>query len=129
MSTYLNGVEALQTATISSGTSLSNAIDIASVFKSDARAASLFGFVMPSGWNAAGLTILASYDNGVTFVPMKSLYDGTEITYVVNASGYFPLPNPQIFAAVPMIKLQSGTTAAPVNQAADRAIQLVLRST
>jgi len=128
MTTFLNGVEALQTATISSGTSLSNAIDIASVFKSDARAASLFGIVMPSGWDAAGLTILASFDYGVTFVPMKSLYDGTEITYVVNASGYFPLPNPQIFAAVTNIKVQSGTSASPVNQTADRAIQLVLRS-
>ena len=128
MATYLNGVEALQTATISSGTSLSNAVDISSVFKSDSRAAGLFGFIMSSGWDAALLTILASFDGGTTYIPMKSLYDGTEITYTVNASGYFPLPNPQVFAAVTNIKLQSGISASPVNQTADRAIQLVLRS-
>ena len=105
---------------ISNGTSLSNAVPVIGL--------KLFGIVMPSGWDAAGITILASFDNGSTFVPMKSLYDGTEITYVVNASGYFPLPNPQIFAAVTNIKVQSGTSASPVNQTADRAIQLVLRS-
>lgn len=105
---------------ISNGTSLSNAVPVIGL--------KLFGIVMPSGWDAAGLTILASYDNGSTYIPMKSVYDGTEITYVVNASGYFPLPNPQVFAAVTNIKVQSGTSASPVNQTADRAIQLVLRS-
>lgn len=105
---------------ISSGTSLSNAVPVIGL--------KIFGFLMPSGWDAAALTVLVSMDYGVTYVPMKSLYDGTEITSVVNASGYFPLPNPQVFAAVTNIKLQSGTSASPVNQTADRAIQLVLRS-
>ncbi|MER2520291.1 MAG: hypothetical protein ABTQ34_06350 [Bdellovibrionales bacterium] len=112
--------EELLNATVSSGASLSGAMRLGGL--------RLFGFIMPSSWDAAELTVLGSFDGGTTFVPIKSSYDGTEITFVVNASGFFPLPNPQIFAAVPMIKLQSGTSASPVNQAADRAIQLVLRS-
>lgn len=105
---------------IASGASLSNGVDLG-VLK-------LFGFIMPAGWDAAALTVLASFDGGTTYIPMKSLYDGTEITYVVNASGYFPLPNPQVFAAVTNLKVQSGTSASAVNQTADRNIQLVLRS-
>lgn len=112
--------EELQTATIASGTSLSNAVNLGGL--------RLFGFVMPSSWTTAALTILASFDNGSTYVSMESLYDGTEITYTVLPPGYYPLPNPQIFAAVTNIRIQSGTSSAPVNQAADRAIQLVLRS-
>ncbi len=112
--------EDLPIALIASGTSLSNGINLGGL--------RLFGIVMPSGWDAAGLTILASYDNGSTYIPMKSFYDGTEITYVVNATGYFPIPNPQVLAAATNIKIQSGTSASPVNQTADRSIQLVLRS-
>lgn len=112
--------EELLSAAISSGTSLSNGINLGGL--------RLFGFVMPSGWDAAALTFLVSYDNGSTYIPMKSVYDGTEITYVVNASGFYPLPNPQVFAAVTNIKAQSGPSSSPVNQTADRAIQLVLRS-
>lgn len=110
----------IMTATIASGSSLSGAVNL--------EFNRLFGFIMPSGWDAASLTFLASYDNGSTYIPMKSVYDGTEITYVVNASGFYPLPNPQVFAAVTNIKAQSGPSSSPVNQTADRAIQLVLRS-
>jgi hypothetical protein len=110
----------LTSATIANGASLSNSISLGGL--------RLFGFIMPNAWTTAGLTVLASLDLGATFVPMKSLYDGTEITYVVNASSYFPIPNPQVLAAVPMIKLQSGSSAVPVNQGADRSIGLVLRS-
>lgn len=112
--------EELVIATISSGTSLSNSINLGGL--------RFFGFLMPSGWDAAALTVLASFDNGATFVQMKSAYDGTEITYVVSPPGFYPLPNPQVLAAVPMLKIQSGTSASPVNQTADRVIQLVLRS-
>lgn len=112
--------EELQTATISSGASLSNAVNLGGL--------RLFGFIMPSSWTTAALTILASFDNGSTYVTMESVYDGSEITYAVSPPGYYPLPNPQIFAAVTNLKVQSGTSALPVNQGADRTIQLVLRS-
>jgi len=107
-------------AAIASGTSLSNAVNLGGL--------RLFGFIMPSGWTTAALTFLASFDNGSTYVTMESVYDGTEITYTVSPPGYYPLPNPQIFAAVTDMKVQSGPSSAPVNQTADRAIQLVLRS-
>jgi len=111
--------EDFPSALITSGTSLSNSVNLGGL--------RLFGFIMPSGWDAALLTVLVSFDNGATYVMMESLYDGSELTYTVNASGYFPLPNPQVFAAVTNIKLQSGPSASPVNQTADRSIQLVLR--
>ena len=128
-----DSAEELVTATIGSGTSLSNGVNLQRLIdptsgENKRCGLRLFGFIMPSGWDSAALTVLASYDAGTTWGPMKSLYDGTEITYVVNASGFFPLPNPQIFAAAPMIKIQSGTSASRVDETADRAIQLVLRS-
>jgi hypothetical protein len=88
----------------------------------------LFGFIMPAAWTTANLTFLVSFDNGATWEPLKSMYDGSEVIAVVGAGGYYPLPDPRLFAAVPMVKLQSGVTGATVNQAAVRTIKLVLRS-
>ncbi len=108
----------LQTTTISSGAFLSNAVNLGGL--------RLFGLIMPAAWDAAAVTVLASFDGGATW---NNIYDaaGNEYTIIVGASRHVIL-DPTAFAAIPMIKIQSGTSASPVNQTADRAIQLILRS-
>lgn len=105
-------------ASILNGQSLSGAISLGGV--------RLFGLVMPAAWTAAVVTFQASFDNGATWV---SMYDasGNELSVTVGASRYVAL-DPVYFAAVPMIRLRSGTAAAPVNQGQDSPISLVLRS-
>lgn len=106
------------TASIASGTSISGAINLGGL--------RLFAIVMPSSWTTANLTFQASYDGGTTWVNM---YDasGTELNITASASRMIYL-DPYIFSSVPMIKVRSGTSASPVNQAADRTITLVLRA-
>lgn len=116
-------------ATIPSGQSLSNAIDLTQFSSpSSFSQTSLFGFFMPDAWTAASLTLVVKKPSTGVYVPMGSLYDGTEITNVVTAGMYFPFPSPIILASCADIKLQSGTSASPVNQTADRIFELVLRS-
>jgi len=111
-------------ATIASGESLSDAIDM-SAFATNKDNYRLFDLSMPEEWTTANLTFQTSYD-GVTY---KNFQDGqgTEITIVAIANVNITL-DPAIFAAVPYIKVRSGTRATPVNQAAARDILLVLRS-
>ncbi|GIQ73197.1 hypothetical protein [Bradyrhizobium sp. RD5-C2] len=83
------------------------------------------GILMPAaGWDAAALTFLASVD-GQNF---SSVYDssGNELTVQVAASRYIYL-DPTAFVGVNQIKVRSGTSAAPVNQTAARALTLVTR--
>lgn len=86
----------------------------------------LFGLVMPAAWTAAVITFLVSFDGGATW---SNMYDknGAEISVAAGVSRYIAL-DPAEFAAVPMIKLRSGTAAAPVNQVAAASISLILRS-
>lgn len=88
----------------------------------------LFGIIMPEGWTDASISFLVSFDSGISWSPLKSLYDGSEVSGVVGVNGYFPVPDPRLFSAIPMIKIQSGSSAAPVAQEADRILTLVLRS-
>jgi len=107
---------ALFTATIANGQSLSGAIAIGNDV--------LVGLVMPAVWTAADLTLDSSAD-GATY---NNVYDryGTEYTLLVDASRFIPL-NPVDFAAMPYLKIRSGTAGAPVNQGGDRIITLVTR--
>ena len=113
----------IQTVTIASGASLSGAADFTafSVNKDNYR---LFGIIMPSSWTAASITFQVSFDN----VLFNDFYDinGNEVTVYASSSKAFYL-DPVIFASIPYIKVRSGTSAAPVNQAADRTIGLVAR--
>jgi hypothetical protein len=108
----LNGA----TVTISSGGSLSAAIDLANQ--------GLVRIVMPAGWDAAVITLQSSFD-GVTY---NNLYDqwGGEYTIQAAASRSIVLV-PADFVAMRYIKLRSGTSGTPVNQTADRIITILSR--
>jgi len=108
----------VETATVTSGTSLSGAVNLGGL--------RLFGLSMPSVWTAAVLTFQSSCDNGVTW---QNMYDasGNEITVSVAASRNVAL-DPVLFSAVPMLKVRSGTAASPVNQGQDSLVSLVLRT-
>jgi hypothetical protein len=105
-----------KTATIAAGASLSDAVDI--------DGWKFMAFEMPAEWDAASMTYQASIDN-VTF---KDLYmDGAEVTGTVTASKVCAVNlNALAFAAVRYIKIRSGTAATPVNQTAERKINVWL---
>ena len=112
--------------TIASGASLSNSINLNKMDGVKKVGLRLFGIVIPSAWTAANLTFQTSYD-GVTY---QNLYDkdGSEETVTVTDTDTSIWLNPATFAAVPFLKIRSGTSGTPVNQAAARDILLVLRS-
>jgi len=116
-------------ATIAINTSLSGAIRLTGVTSNDGatvpRDYRLCGIVMPATWTTANLTFQTSVD-GVTY---QNFYDaaGTEVAVVAAASRTIYL-DPAIFAAVPYLKVRSGTSGTAVNQAAARTIGLILRA-
>ena len=108
------------TATIANAASLSGEIDLEG-FK-------LMALLMPGAWTAAALTFQASDVAGGTFL---DVYDdaGTEVTATVAASRAIGLDAilPEL-AAIRFLKIRSGTTGTPVNQAAARTLTLVLKA-
>ncbi|MDD3371026.1 MAG: hypothetical protein PHE27_04270 [Alphaproteobacteria bacterium] len=103
--------------TIASGTSLTNTINL--------KGLRLFAIAMPSSWTAARLTFQVSPDCGTTWY---DLYDanGTEITATAAASTCVVL-SPVQFSSFQYVRLRSGASGSPVNQADDREISLILR--
>lgn len=102
------------TVTISSGTSLSAAVDMAGF--------TLVGIFMPAAWTAAGLTFQASTAFAGTF---QNLYtaSGTEYSVTTDASRHVIIPYAD-FLGVRFLKVRSGTSGAAVNQGADRTMTL-----
>ena len=100
---------------IASGASLS-----AGLFLGGMR---LVGIEMPSTWTAANITFEASPD-GVTY---NKLYDqdGTEVI-VTAATDRFITVFATYLAGTRYLKVRSGTSGTPVNQAADRTLRLIL---
>lgn len=115
--TVMNALD-VANATIANGQSLSGAVNLGGL--------RLFGIVMPAAWTAANLTYQMSHDSGVTWINMYDV-NGSELTATAGTSRFIAI-DPANFAAVPMIKIRSGTAATPVNQGADRAVQLILRA-
>lgn len=114
---FSNAWEAVP-VTIANGTSLSAAVDLGGL--------RLFAVSMPSAWTAANLTFQISPDGGATWT---NLYDqsGSEIAATAAASNCVVL-TPAQFASAQYIRVRSGSAASPVNQTADRTVQLILRS-
>jgi len=102
-------------AVISNGTALSAAIDLGLVGR-------LARIITPIGWDAASLTFRTSYD-GVAFA---DLFDetGTEVSYTLIAGKNMRVPFAD-WLGVRWLQIRSGTSAAPVNQSADRSFTLV----
>lgn len=105
-------------ATITSGTSLSNAIDLKNL--------RLFGLDIPANWTTANLTVYQKHADG-TYNAVKD-ESGLDLTIVATAGATIRFSNPAMFAALTDIKLLSGSVATPVAQAADRTLTLILRS-
>jgi len=101
--------------TISNGTALSPAIPLAPRH--------LTGIAVPSTWNAANLSLQASYDgtNFFEFCDKAGLY----AIVVPAVAGYVIGLDPAVFRGVVMIKIRSGTLASPVNQTGDQILQVI----
>lgn len=104
--------------TIASGASLSAGLNLNGMHGES--------IVMPAAWTAAGLSFSVSDTLGGTYLPLIDAL-GVEVTLTVAAAKSVVLPL-GLLRAHNFLKLKSGTSAAPVNQAADRAVQLLVRS-
>jgi hypothetical protein len=121
MPTYIQATKAIKnnftttTATILNGASLSNIINLGSN--------DLISIIMPSSWTAANITYQFSID-GVNFYDAYSTTAELSSTAAV-ASRIISI-NSANYDAGRYIKIRSGTSATPVNQAADRILTLIL---
>lgn len=102
---------------IANGGSLSAAVQLNGLFGE--------AIIMPAAWTAAGLSFAACATQGGTFLPLVDV-TGVELTLVVAASTRIVLPQ-GLIRSHNWIKLQSGTSAAAVNQGADRTLTLLTR--
>ena len=102
--------------TIASGESLSTALSVG--------ACTPAAIVMPAVWTAASITVQMSVDS----VNFYDLYDeyGTEVTVTAAAARVIRLSAGDWWI-VRYLRLRSGTTGTPVNQAAARTLKVVCR--
>lgn len=102
--------------TIAINTAISDAIDLKGLV--------LVGISMPADWTAANLTFQAAGPDGTYW----NLYDaaGTEVS-VTAAEDRFIAINPAAWEGVNRLKVRSGTSGTPVNQAAARTINLIVK--
>ncbi len=106
-------------ATMASGAALSGAIPL------DGQLLAGIGLPNSTGWTDAGLTFQVSLDGGATFYDLWR--DGAEYAVSVptgRTNATFVDVNPVDFSAFTHIKVRSGTAGTPVNQGADRALQI-----
>lgn len=107
----------LVTATIASGQSLSPGVNLDGLH--------LCGIRMPAGWDAAGISLQVSYDGQV----WRDLYDVSgAVAIPAGANQHIALELARFVGIGGWIKVRSGTAGAPVNQTADRAVELVTRA-
>jgi hypothetical protein len=83
--------------------------------------------LMPSAWTAAGLSFLASDEQGGTYLPVYIA--STEVTMAVAASQAQAVTGTtaDALAGIAWLKLRSGTASTPVQQAAARTLILMLK--
>lgn len=106
--------------TIADGASLSNAFDLTPTNR-------LVGVELPSGWTTQSITFQVSLD-GTTYVSAYDA-DGNEIVIPsAVASRFYGLSAAQQVAlyGARYVKVRSGTTASPQNQAGGDVIKLAL---
>lgn len=105
-------------ATIQSGTALSPQTNLGGK--------TLIGIFLPANWTTASLSFQASPDGGATF---GELVDASAAAIAISsvAAGIFVTLDPTKWRGINCIKVRSGTSGAPANQAATVALQLVTR--
>lgn len=84
----------------------------------------LLDLVVPAAWDAANITLLGSID-GTAFFPIHDAA-GAEVALTAAPGRIVRFPA-EFFVGVNFLRLRSGTTAAPVNQAAQRVVHLRAR--
>jgi hypothetical protein len=106
--------------TIANGAALSGAVDT--------RGATIEAIEMPAAWTAADLTFQAADSETGTF---SDVYDalGGEITVVVAASRTVTIQDPFDYnmRGLRYVKVRSGTSGTPVNQAGARTLYLICK--
>lgn len=107
-----------KTVTIADSSSLSGATDLGY--------ATFCGFITPSGWTTAAVSFAAATSLAGTYYPVLSA-SGAEITTGSVAASKWVALDPADFAGIRWLKIQSGTSAVPVNQSGGDIITLVLR--
>ncbi|MCX2726013.1 hypothetical protein OO015_00635 [Thermomicrobium sp. 4228-Ro] len=107
----------IDSVTISSGSSISPGVDLDGL--------TLVGILMPDTWDGTSITFQASL-NGTGWY---DLYDaaGNEVTLTVGPARYIQI-DPQRILGIRYLRIRSGTAATPVNQTANRTLQLVTRA-
>jgi hypothetical protein len=80
---------------------------------------------MPAAWTAANLTFQVSHDGGSTYADLFDQF-GVEIQASATVDRVILLDT-NLFLNVRYMKIRSGTSATPVNQAAERSLILVYR--
>lgn len=111
-------VQEIKTATILSGESLSDVVDLKGY-----RLAALY---MPSAWSTAAITFLSCPTIDGTFLPVYA--NGSEVSEAVDVNRCIPIAaNAPALSPLRYIKLRSGTVDVAVTQEADRVITLSLK--
>lgn len=120
MTTYLNAIR-YQQVTIPASGSLSDATPVGA-------GAVVVGISMPSAWTAANITFQGSVD-GTTFQDIfDTTTNGTSNEWVAAVSASrITMLDTSLSDSLQQIRLRSGTSATPVNQAAARTITLIIR--
>lgn len=116
----------VESVTIASGASLSDAIQVQDVDRPSALRA-VVAVQMPASWTTGSVTFAVSAD-GSTYVPLY--WDGSEYEVVAAGGAAASLGfsvEPAVFAGWPFVKVRSGTSGTPVNQAGDRVLSVVVR--
>ncbi len=108
----------LKEVVIASGTSLSGAADIGT--------AELVGISMPAAWTAASITFAATIDNGANYLAVNDAA-GNEVEVTAPVADKHILFSFAGIKGLNDIKLRSGTSAAGVNQGAERTVTLLLK--
>jgi hypothetical protein len=103
------------TATIASGASLSGIIDLGTN--------DLIGIIFPATWTTASITFQFSID-GTNFYDAYS--STAELSSTAASASRMISINAVTYDMGRYIKIRSGTSATPVNQAADRILTLIL---
>lgn len=112
---------AIGTATILSGASLSNSVDL--------RSRRLLGLVAPAGWTAAAMTFQGSVD-GATYADVYDEANAEVLIAAIGANRIFMFSEAlrSKLDGLALIKFRSGTAAAPVPQGADRVFTVIALS-
>lgn len=111
-------------ATITSGTAVSSAVDLTSYV--NIGQPHPVQIQMPAAWTTAGLIFLVSNDGGTTFT---ELYDGNGNEYVVNAAANeLILLDPAVFGYITTFEIESvnysSPPSVPVNQTSTRTLMV-----